>query len=275
MDLKEALKDKLTKREMKFLVTSFDVVGEVAILEIPKELKKKEKKIADAVLEIQKNVKTVVKKASEREGEFRLKKYKILKGKSTETIHRESGCQYKVDIRKSYFSGRESTERLRILQQVRDGERVLVMFAGVGPYGILIGKKHKNMIVWCVESNKQACKYAEENIFINKVQDRVKALCEDVKKISAGKFDRILMPLPESAVDFLDVAFSHSKQNTTIHLYGIADQKKKEEIDFSKLLKRIEEEATKAGKKVKVLEKHKVLPYAPRKYKVCIDFQVL
>lgn len=276
MDLKKILEKDLTKKELKVFRKSFEIIGDIAILEIPEELEKKEKKIAETVLKQHKHIKTIVKKLSGRKGEFRLKDYKILKGKSTETIHKESGCQYKVDIRKVYFSGRESHERLRILEQVNDRERILVMFAGIGPYGILLAKK-KDVDVVCVESNPDACKYAEENVFLNKVP-KVKVICDDVRNLDLEKFDRIIMPLPESASDFLDVALKHSKKGTIIHLYGVAEEKDKK-LDFSRLEEKIRKifknDLIQKGKGVKILKEQKVLPYAVRMYKVCIDFKIL
>ena len=45
--LKDALKERLTKKELDSFISSYDTVGTVAILEIPKELEKKEKLIAE------------------------------------------------------------------------------------------------------------------------------------------------------------------------------------------------------------------------------------
>ena len=62
MKLKELVKKHFSKDELKNLKTSFDVIGNVAILEIPKEIQKKEKILANALLKGFPNIKTIVKK---------------------------------------------------------------------------------------------------------------------------------------------------------------------------------------------------------------------
>lgn len=260
MDLKECLKGKLTEKELKLVKTSFDIVGSTAILEVPEELAGKEKLIAEAVFKIQKNVKTVCKKSGDRSGIYRLRKYRKILGNDFETIHKESGCQFKLDIRKTYFSVRESTERLRISSQINKKENILALFSGVGPFGIIIAKNHPDCKVDMVEINPAACKYAEENIRINKVSDRAVNYCGDIRKIhkQLGKYDRIIMPLPETACKFLDISIEHCRKNGIIYLYGIAGEQEG-----------IIENTIKKFKNLKLLERRKVLPYAPGVWKEC------
>jgi tRNA (guanine37-N1)-methyltransferase len=52
MDLRQKLSKKLSKREMKFLKTSFDIIGDIAVIEIPDELMKKQKLIAETLMNI-------------------------------------------------------------------------------------------------------------------------------------------------------------------------------------------------------------------------------
>ncbi|MFH1445037.1 MAG: class I SAM-dependent methyltransferase family protein, partial [Nanoarchaeota archaeon] len=161
MKLKELLKDKLTKKELEILKISFDTVGDIAIIEIPDELKKKEKYIANSIVSLHPHIKTVCKKTSGREGEFRTRSMKKILGKSTETIHKEHGCKYKMDVTKVYFSPREATERQRISSQVDSGEKILVMFSGVGPYAIAIAKNHPDANIYAIEKNPAGHKYAK------------------------------------------------------------------------------------------------------------------
>jgi tRNA (guanine37-N1)-methyltransferase len=276
MNLKSALKNKLNKVEMGKLNTSFDIVGSrekaVAIIEIPDELKKKEKIIGKALLEVHKNVKSVLKKSSKREGEFRLRNYKLIAGdKNTEVLHKESGCRFILNPKKTYFSVREGTERERIAKEVKNGEKILVMFGGVAPFPIVIAKK-KNVRVYSVEINPEAHKYASENVLLNKVGDRVVPILGDVREVCktfGEKFERILMPLPETAYEFLDLAFSCSKKGTMIYLYGFELEDTKEFENKAK------ETAKKTKTKIKILRKRKVLPYSPRTYKVCLEIKVL
>ncbi|MFN3384599.1 MAG: class I SAM-dependent methyltransferase, partial [Archaeoglobaceae archaeon] len=173
MSLKEALKDKLREEELKILRRSFEIVGNVAIIEIPDELMHRSDLIVSAILSRHKNVKTVLRKVGEVSGAFRVAKYEKLHGEETETIAKEYGCRFLVDPTKAYFSSKLSTERERIAKLVKDGERVLVMFAGVGPYAIVIAKLSKPREVVGVELNSVAVDYFRKNIKLNKVTNVV------------------------------------------------------------------------------------------------------
>jgi len=49
----------------------------------------------------------------------------------------------------------------------------------------------------------------------------------------------------------------------------------REEALYDKALEHIKNAARKAGKKIRILDKCKVLPYGPRIWKICIEFRVL
>jgi tRNA (guanine37-N1)-methyltransferase len=183
MQLREALKDKLTEKEMSELKTAFDVVGDIAILEIDDSLKKKEKIIAETLLLLHKNIKTVLKKAAEHSGEFRTQKMKYLAGvKTKESIHKELNTQIKLDVEKVYFSPRLSTERKRIMEQVKDGENILVMFSGCAPYPCVIAKNKKPARIVGIEINPVGHKYGLENVKLNKLKN-VELYCGDVRSV--------------------------------------------------------------------------------------------
>jgi len=271
--LKKLLEAYLSIEKIKLVPSSFDVIGSIAIIEFPEKLKKDRKLIAKAMLDVHKNIKTVLEKASERKGKLRLRQYKFLAGqRKFETLHKEYGCVFKVNPVKVYFSPRELTERQRIAEQVKPRERVLVMFSGIGVYGIIIAKKQPKAEVVCVEINKTAVRYAEENVRLNRLKN-VKNYCGDVREIcpKLGKFNRIIMPLPLGAEDFLDVAFKCIKRNGTIHFYSWGEEDKL----FENAGKVVRLKARHAKKKIRIVRKKKVLPYSPGKWKVCLDVKVL
>ena len=271
--LKKLLEAYLSIEKIKLVPSSFDVVGSIAIVEFPEKLKKDKKIIAKAMLDVHKNIKTVLEKVSERKGKLRLRQHKFLAGQqNTETLHKEYGCVFKVNPTKVYFSPRELTERQRIAEQVKPKERILVMFSGINPYGIIIAKKHPVAEVVGVELNKTAVNYANENVRLNRLKN-VKNYCGDVRKIcpKLGKFERIIMPLPLGAEDFLDVAFRCIKRNGVIHFYNWGE----EDNLFSNAKKIARLKAKEAKKKIKIVNAKKVLPYSPRKWKVCLDIKVL
>lgn len=170
--LKEALKGKLTEKEILILKRAFDTVGDIAIIEIPDELIKKEKLIASKLLELHKNINVVCKKVGIHEGTYRTQKLKILAGeKRKETIHKENGVELKLDIEKVYYSPRSSTERKRIMGQVKKGEEVLVMFSGCAPFPCVLAKNTEAGYVYGVELNEVAHRYGLENVKKNKLSN--------------------------------------------------------------------------------------------------------
>ncbi len=270
-DLKELLKERLSGDEFERLKSSYDIVGTIAILEIDEELREKEKVIAEALLESNKTIKTVLRKDAAHGTEFRTQKMKFLAGIDTrETIHKESGVSIKLDVENVYFSPRLSTERKRISEQVKKGESILVMFSGCAPYPCVLSKNTEAKEIFGVEINPAGHKYGLENVKLNKIRN-VELINRDVRVEvpKLKKFDRILMPLPKEAQDFLDVAFQAAMKGTKIHFYQFLH-----EDNFSEAEKKAREEAIKHGFKFKFLDLVKCGQHAPRVYRVCLDFEV-
>lgn len=272
--IKEALEERLTLDELKFLPRGFDTVGTIAIFsDFPDELIKKEKIVGEALLSIYSHIKTVCKKTKQYSGKFRTPKLKIIAGKRTkETIHVENGVRLKLHVEKVYFSTRSGTERKRIAGLVKPGEDVLVMFSGCGPFVFCISKNTKANSVVGIEINPTAHKYALENIVLNKAKNTT-LMCGDVNVVIPKlekKFDRILMPLPKSAEDFLFAAFMAAKDGAIIHLYDFADEK----VIPSQTVEKIDMACKKFNKKYKILSHVKCGQYSPGSYRVCVDFVI-
>ncbi|MBI2148794.1 class I SAM-dependent methyltransferase family protein [Candidatus Woesearchaeota archaeon] len=266
LSLEDVLRKKLNKKEFKLLVNSYDVVGSVAVLEIDKNLVKKAKTIANALLKTNKNIKTVVMKSGEHEGKYRIQKCKYLAGvKKFYTLHKESGIVLKLNINKTYYSVRSSNERLRIAKSVRESETVLVMFSGIGVYPLVISKHSKAKEVYGVEINPDACKYAGENVKLNRAPN-VKLFCGDVKAVVPQlnkKFDRIIMPLPKDSIQFLGLALENLNKKGVINFYCFS-----REDEIMNFANKISEEYN-----VNILSIFKCGQKSPRIYRYCIDFQ--
>ena len=275
---KGSLADLLEQKGIKSdeIVKSFDVIGDIAIIDIPEKLKKHKehkKEIANAILSIHPNIKTVAEKVSPVSGVYRIRKVKVIAGeKKTETIHTETGCRFKLDINKVYFSPRLVFERQRIANLVKNGkkcETVFVPFVGVGPFAIIIAKNNQDSIVYANELNPNAFKYLKENIKLNKTYNVI-PIKGDIKKVAKdykNKADRIIMPLPMSSQSYLNSAFLIARKNCTIHIYLFVKNKKEaEEI--------VKSAAKKFRKKIKILNTRKVRDYSASIIEVVVDFQV-
>jgi tRNA (guanine37-N1)-methyltransferase len=232
--LKAVLQKKLETREVENLCSSFDIIGSIAIIKIPEGLASKKKLIADTLIDEVKPVKSVFCQVSGVEGDYRLRKLELLSGENTSITHyREHGCVFKVDVINTYFSPRLSTERLRISKLIGRDEVIVNMFAGVGTFSIIISHNNKSAKIYSIDSNPIAYDLCKENTQINNVVGNVFPILGDanleISKKLRGIATRVLMPLPERARDFVDVAISSLANNKGIVHYFAhvgADNKK-------------------------------------------------
>ncbi len=269
----DALSGKVPQESLELVKRSFDIIGDIAVLEIPPGAEKFSKEIGKAVLEVHHNLKVALAKSSPMEGEYRVRKFTHLFGENrTDTLYVENGARMKVDLAKMYFSPRLATERMRIARMVKPGEDYLVLFAGCGPFAIVAGRMCKSARITGVELNPDACEYFERNIKLNKLAN-VRCMHADVRKLGPehkGKYDRIAMPLPKDAELFLSEAISFAKKGAVIHLYSFAEI----ESGYDKPLAAIASECAEAGRKFEVLNKRVVRPFSAHVQQVVIDFSV-
>jgi tRNA (guanine37-N1)-methyltransferase len=224
--LTQALQDKLPADLLANVPQAFDIIGDVVVIDIQPKLRPYQTIIGDAIMQTQKNVTTVLAKASDISGVFRVRDYDYIAGEhKTQTIHREFGCQYHVDIAKAYFSPRLSHEHERVAVQVQDSETVADLFAGVGPFSVLIGKRNPTVKVYAIDLNPDAFELLKVNVRVNKVENHVFPILADAREIAATKLkgtaDRVIMNLPETAIDFVDAACNVIKpEGGVAHFYG-------------------------------------------------------
>ncbi len=273
--LGEILQKKLTKKELEELTTSYDMLGDILIIEMPEKLERKEKIIAEGILKVHPNIKTVVKKFGPVEGIFRTRKMKVIAGENKkETIHKEHNCKFKLDVEKAYYSVRLSGERKRIEELAGPKEKILALFAGVGPYPIIIGKRHPKTKIAAIELNPDAVYYMKENIKLNKIKN-IEAIEGDVNIIVPKRFrnwaDRIIMPLPKSSSDFLESAIIGAKHTGIVHFYLFVGAKE----PFLDAKKTIKEKCKKLGVGFKIKRQKVLRSYAKDIVQVVIDFEVL
>jgi len=283
-NLKTILKEKLTSKELPSLIRGFDIIGNIAIIEIPRELIKKQKLIGNTLLKLHKNISSVFKKGAAYSGKFRTRKLIWLAGKtSKEALYKENNIRLKLDVEKVYFSPRLANDRLRVARQVQVGERILVLFSGCGPYTFTLSKNTQAKEIYAIELNPVAHKYALENQRLNRsnntaiihgdAKKELEKIITKNKKTNLKnqlKFDRILMPLPKGAEEFLNIALKVTKKNSIIHFYDF-----QKENEFNKSEEKIISVCKTSKKRCKILSIVKCGQNAPRTYRICVDFRVL
>jgi tRNA (guanine37-N1)-methyltransferase len=227
-NLRDAVRAIVPPNLLSDLPRSLDVVGDIAILEISPRLEPYSLEVGKGILQVNPHVRLVLKKTSDVTGAFRTRGLQVLAGSGgMETIHREFGCDYHLDTSSVYFNPRLAHERLRVAAQAAADDVVVDMFAGVGPYSILIAKLQPHSTVYALDINPSAIKYLKENILANGVADRVVALLGDARVLSRsvlqGTADRVVMNLPSEAEHYLDAACQILKPaKSYIHFYRFA-----------------------------------------------------
>ncbi|MFB6292115.1 MAG: class I SAM-dependent methyltransferase family protein [Candidatus Nanohaloarchaea archaeon] len=246
---------------------SYEVIGDIAVIN---ELGDRDREdVIEGIREYNPHVKTILLKKNGLGGEFRVGDYEKLYGDETETTHTEFGCRFRVDPTEVYYSERFSTERDRVVSQVEDGERVLVMFAGVGPFAVMAAR-NAGAEVMAIEKNPAAVEYMRENVELNSVADSVEVIEGDAADaVPDGKFDRVVMPLPESADEFLDAAFEHVSEGGVIHYYRFIEDENWQQAESE-----VEEAASAAGRGFEIKERVVCGERGPGVQRVCLDIEV-
>ncbi|MEM2977802.1 MAG: class I SAM-dependent methyltransferase family protein [Candidatus Hadarchaeales archaeon] len=270
--LRRELEGILTEEELAKL-RAFDLVGDIGVLRLPPELLPKKREIGEALLRVHRHLRTVLLQVSPVKGEFRTRRLEVVAGEPrTATLHRESGCMFKVDLDKVYFSPRLAYERMRIAKQVREGEEVTNLFAGVGCYSIVIARHSGASRVYSVDKNPEAFRLMCENIRLNRVGERVIPFLGDAREVVSSQLrrraDRVLMPLPEAARQFVGTALEALKEEGGIvHFYDVGE----EPDPFSPSISFLKREVERQGWKLEVLDKRLIRSYGVRLYHLVLD----
>jgi tRNA (guanine37-N1)-methyltransferase len=277
MTLAQLLEDKLPPHLLASLPRAIDFVGDIAIIDVPIELDRHKLVLGEAVLKANKNVHTVLAKAGAVGGIYRLREFTVIAGEAkTETIHKEYGCQYYVDVAKAFFSPRLSFEHHRVASLVEDGETVIDLFAGVGPFSIQIAKNHQNVNVYAADVNPDAVQYLKKNIRVNRVMGKVHPFLGGARQIVRNRLasiaDRVIMNLPEKAIQYVDVACEAIKPSGgTMHFYSFVNSPSFKETTEPLLVENIQ----KCGRQVETtLLSRLVRETAPNKWQAVFDIKI-
>ena len=207
-------------------------------------------------------------------GNYRVQKVKVIAGKKNlVATYKESAVTLKVPLGEVFFSPRLGSERLRIAQEIKKGEKIGCWFSGVGPYPVVFAKNSQMDSAVAIELNPVAHKYALENAKINKCEDKIEFVKGDVKKVYKKYkkvFDRIAMPLPHTGYQFLEEAFFCIKPKGMIYFYEIVEKE-----DFKLPEGQIREAAKKQKRKIRIMRKRRVRQFSPTKEQVVFDIKVL
>ena len=251
---------------------AMDIVGDIAVLKLDEALMPRAGEIGRALLEAQPRLRAVAVDQGVK-GELRVRALTLVAGEGPlTTLHREHGATLEVDLASAYFSPRLATEHRRVADLVSPGERVLDMFAGVGPFAVLVAKLARPSEVHAIDLNPRAVELARANAGRNGVGGAVRVHMGDAREMvpGLGTFDRIIMNHPHGATGFLDVAMAASVEGTVIHLHIIGTRGEAEAA-----LTSARDEARRMGHVgVRMDWMREVRTYAPGVAHLCIDMTV-
>ena len=213
------------------------------------------------------NVKTIM-KIDHIQGTKREPVYKILYGGETETINKENGCLFKLDLSKVMWSKGNNNERLRIAKLVKDNENVIDMFAGIGYFSIPIGVHSNAKQVYAIEINPNSHYYLCENIKLNNLDNITPILGDCMVETPKLKADRIVMGYVKTTHHYLKVAIDSLNKGGIIHYHETVPEK----LISTRPIERITSQA--GNRDVELLKINKIKKYAPGVEHVVIDARI-
>ena len=220
MQLREQLSGTVPDSILCHLSNRFDVIGDIAVLHLPHELWDYRHAIASAIISSRRTIKTVINKTTKLTGENRTAHYEILAGTKTETLHREFGFSYRLDVRTVFFNPRLATERKRVTDQVQPRETVLIPFCGAGPFVVPAAARGADIVA--IEQNSDACRWFIENCDLNGVADRITLIygnAFDTSLLPRRKYDRVIIPTPYGMDRCLEMFVPFVRKEGMIHFY--------------------------------------------------------
>jgi len=278
--VREIAKEILGEEKANLVWSSLDIVGDIAVIRKPPSIEIEDLMIlAEEMLKKLKWLKSVWAAISPSEGSYRLRRLEWLAGeKRTETLYREHGCVFKVDIARVYISPRLSYEHIRIARLVKPGENIINMFAGAGLFSIIIARFAKPARVISIDINEDAYRFMLENIELNKVQGIVIPIKGDALEIIdrySNNVQRVLIPLPELALKAFPKALRAIDREGYIHVYEFAKARNK--LEALEQVEKTYREAIESNRdvaKYSIEGRRIVRSVGPRKYQVVLDVWV-
>ncbi len=200
-------------------------IGRVLLVRLPPELRPYGAEIGEAWRDVL-GVASVLAQDGPTEGELRRPRRSLLAGTGTETEVVEHGCRWTLDAAQIMFAAGNRVERRRFAGQVRPGERVADLFAGIGYFTVPAARAQPRASFVAVEKNPVAFSYLEQNLAANGVAERVLPLAGDNREVrlEARSFDRVLLGYLPDALPWLGRAVDLVRADGgTVHVHRVVD----------------------------------------------------
>ncbi len=257
LDLPDEEKEKLPDR--------WEMIGEVLLIKLPKELQYRKERIAEVYAE-KLGAKTVMLQGSI-EGRVREPIVEKIYGEETETVHVENDVLYKLDTAELMFSSGNIDERIRITEKVKRNEVIVDMFAGIGYFSLPMAVHGDPKKIHALEINPKAFRYLQENIELNDVQDTVEPELTDNRDFSFTGADRVMMGYLDETWKYLDKAVGFLGEEGTIHYHTTCKDSEYPEQVENELKENIEEDFS-------IRDLREIKSYAPHVFHVVATVRI-
>jgi len=284
----EILQALLPKELRPVIPSAFEQVGHIAHLNLRDELLPYKYLIGQVILDKSPMIKTVVNKIGMIESVYREAHLEVLAGEPNFNVDmKEHGIRFVFNFSEVYWNSRLASEHQRILKYFKKGDTICDMMAGVGPFAIPAAKK-LGIKVYANDLNPKSYEYMVKNVKLNKVDSLVKCYNMDGRDFvrllvsQEIKFDHVVMNLPGSAVEFLDVFVNlfpaaYTGKMPMIHVYTFVKGDPRTEAD-----KMIEYAKTAVEKYLKVTDKNEIIyneifnvrDVSHKKQMLCVSFRL-
>lgn len=262
LSFKDLLEGLIPEGVLKRIPSAYDVIGDVAIINIPEDLLEYGGLIGEAISKVSRNVRAVYAGSYVR-GEYRVRELRHIYGEPvSKTTHKEYGLRISVDVLRTYYNPSLAEEHRRIAESVSDGELVSDLFCGVGPFSLHIASL-KNAISYAVDFNPDAVRCLIESIEMNKkkLKGKIVPVLSDVRDflqvVSDGIFDRVIMNLPLEALKYIPLVSSKLRPGGTLHVYLVSYSAEEARHSVTEVID---------SSILSVVNVKRVLDYAPKKY---------
>lgn len=202
--------------------SKWEKIGEVVVLRLPDSVKPFKESLGEIYAHVL-GCKSVLNDFGGIKGEFRTPRVELVYGdKDTVTVHRENNVRFKLDPMKVMFSSGNMDERIRMANISNKDEIVVDLFAGIGYFSIPMAVHSQPKLIYACEKNPVSYGYLCENIALNNVTSRVKALKGDNREVApVGVADRVIMGYIEDNLRFLPQAIKCLKEKRgKIHFHN-------------------------------------------------------
>lgn len=257
----------IPESEKKLLPSGWQVLGDLIIVSLRRELESRKKEIGRALLSLYPKCRTVLLDRGIN-GRMRQPVREIIAGESAETIHKENGCLFKIDALKLMYSQGNLAERKR-MGKLGKNETVVDMFAGLGYFSIPMAVHSKPKRIYAIEINPVAFGYLKENIKLNGVEDIIEPLPGDCAAVTPqGIADRVIMGYLD-AHEYLEQGIRALVSGGILHYHEAVP-----EAVENRPVERITEAAKKLGRKIEIIKTRRIKKYSPGVWHVVVDARV-